>query len=167
MKKARFFGLYTLIGAESHWATDLLIHWIVPQGLLWIVLLTILVPAIVSLVYFLLSRRHPHSQYPFGLPLFMLLGIWLFGPWAISLGPDFSFPLSVELIYFIFPVVTFMLAGYSGSLFGLLLTSCLLFVYSIAAYTRHKGSGGSPPRPTNEDQTGNYANYFSERSERI
>jgi len=50
-----------------------------------------------------------------------------------------------------FPWTTFVLAIYTGNLSGLLLTSCLLFVYSIAAAKRHKGSGSSPLPPTTEE----------------
>ena len=150
MKKARVFGLYTLIGAVSYWATDLLIHWAVPQGLLWIVLLTVLLPAIVSLVYFLLLRRHPHSQHPLGLPLFMLLGIWVFGPWATTVSSGFSSG-DVLVMVVLFPILTLVLAADTGSLGGLLITSCLLPIYSIVAETRHKASGGSPLPSTSED----------------
>ncbi len=153
MKKARFYALYTLIGAVSYWATDLLIRWIVPQDLIHVALLTVLVPAIVSLVYFLLSPRHPHSQYVLGLPLFMLLGIWLFGPLTVTLGQgSISSASLVDVLFMwaIFPGTTFMLATYSGSWGGLVITSCLLVIYSISV-PKSKASSSSPLPSTNGD----------------
>ena len=153
MKKARFYVLYTLIGAVSYWVPDLLIHRILHDSLLWFLLLTLFVPAIVSLVYFLLFLRHPHSQYVLGLPLFMLLGIWLFGPLTVTLGQgSISSASLVDVLFMwaIFPGTTFMLATYSGSLGGLVITSCLLVIYSISV-PKPKVSGGSPLPSTNGD----------------
>jgi len=153
MKKASLYGLYVLLGVVSYGATNLLIQWIVPQGLLWIVLLPVFVPATVSLVYLLLSRRHPHSQYPLGLPLFMVLGIWLFGPLAITLDPGFSLPVPLGDFLFMwafFPWTTFVWAIYTGSLSGLLITSFLLPLYSMVAKTRCRTSSGSQPPPATD-----------------
>ena len=51
----------------------------------------------------------------------------------------------------LFPIATLLLATETGSLFGLLITSCLLPIYSMVAETRYKASGGSPLPSTSED----------------
>jgi hypothetical protein len=111
-------------------------------------LLTFGVPVIVGVTWFRLSRREPYRNYPSGFPLFMLLGIWALGPLAIAatmqvLGGRFLEPDQLQgfwLVWAAFPATTFIMATYSGSLGGLIITTFLLLVVSIIAGFRHKAS---------------------------
>ncbi len=76
----------------------------------------------------------------------------MFGPWATTVSSGISFTSGDVLVMFaLFPISTLILATDTGSLGGLLITSCLLPLYSMVAETRHKASGGSPLPSTSED----------------
>ncbi len=130
--------IYVFLGAGVYWGTDIAIQWSLQGTKIWIFLLTFFVPVVVLTTYILIRRKPTHAKHPFGLPLFMLFGIWMFGPLAIAIGviphggtflesghfQDFLY------IWVIFPATTFMMATYSGSLGGLLLTSVLLIIFA-------------------------------------
>jgi hypothetical protein len=136
MKKIRNYTLYMLIGACAYWLPDIAIQWSLYDTRIWIVLLTFLIPIIVTIIYSLLFRKETHAHRPLGLPLFMLLGIWLLGPLAIAIGVQphgGTFLSSGNMIEFLkmaayWPASTFMMSTYSGSLGGLLITTIILIV---------------------------------------
>ena len=87
MKRVKYYTIYFLVGAASYWVPDFIIQWIFSivvrifgEGkffIIWILLLTFLVPSIVGVTWFLFLKKEPHSYYPVGLPICMLLGIWV------------------------------------------------------------------------------------------
>lgn len=148
MDRAKHYALYLLVGATTHWVPDILIQWVRPPHYIWISLLTFLVPVIVGAVWYLLSRRPAHSRYPAGLPLLMLLGIWMLGPLAITIGIlpaggkflDSGQLGSFFMLWAMFPVSTFIISTYSGSLGGIVLATLILLVAAFVSSARRKAS---------------------------
>lgn len=148
MERAKHYVLYILVGAAVHWVPDILIQWVRPPHYIWISLLTFFVPVVVGVAWFLLSRRPAHSRFPAGLPLFMLLGIWLFGPLAIAIGilPAGGKFLETDqlggffMLWAMFPASTFMMSTYSGSLGGVGLATLVLIVAAAVSRVRRKAS---------------------------
>lgn len=151
MQRARFYVLYLLFGAASYWIPDIVIQWIQPPHKVWISLLTFLVPSLVIGAWYVLSKSQRFSGHRVGLPLFMLIGIWMFGPLAIAIGgiPNGgSFLHAENLINFMtlwamFPITTFMMSTYSGSLGGFVVATVVLVAISIGAAIRGKTSNHS------------------------
>jgi hypothetical protein len=141
MSRVKHYTLYLLVGALSYWVPDILVQWLHLPKSIWIFLLTFFVPTVVGVTWFLLSRKVPHSGYPVGLPLSMLLGIWMLGPLAMAIGTlpsggTFLEPDQLEsflVIWAAFPMTTFMMATYSGSLGGVGLATLTLVIAAIAS----------------------------------
>lgn len=76
----------------------------------------------------------------------MLLGIWMFGPLAIAIGTIPTGAKFLEtgqiggffMMWAAFPVSTFMMSTYSGSLGGLVLSTLLLLIAAIFSAVRGK-----------------------------
>ena len=144
MKKAKLYGVFFLIGGVVYWGSDILFHWLKPAHFVWISLLTFGVPVIVGLTWYYLFKRHPFDLYPFGFPIFMLLGIWALGPLGIAIGMHpmggkFFEPDQVMgflQLWVAFPLATFTMATYSGSLGGVIITTFLLIIVSLISKKR-------------------------------
>jgi hypothetical protein len=148
MHLAKHYALYAGVGAVAYWVPDMLVQWIQPPHVVWIGLLTFAVPAIVLITWYALSKRVPHSNFRVGLPLFMLLGIWLVSPLAIALGMvpaggKFLEPDQLGtflMLWAAFPMSTFIMSTYSGSLGGVGLVTLALIVAAIVSGLRGKTS---------------------------
>ncbi|KPK51806.1 MAG: hypothetical protein AMS22_10305 [Thiotrichales bacterium SG8_50] len=146
MERAKHYGLYILVGAAAFWIPDILIQWLRPPHRIWILMLTFLVPAIVGMVWLFLSQHPSHSRFRAGLPLFMLLGIWLLGPMAIAIEAlptggkflDSGHLGEFMMLWAMFPVSTFIMSTYSGSLGGVGLATLMLIVAAAYSAVRSK-----------------------------
>src|SRR5260370_7698704 len=95
--------------------------------------LPILLPLItcLALTFYWRIRRTPQDKLAFA--LFAVLGIWLFGPVMMSVsasntGGGFSLPDGLHFVLVgtcMFPVFTFIMSTYDGTLGALLLTTVL------------------------------------------
>jgi len=127
---------FVVFGGLIYWSADNIIQWFV-NGKAWIPLLTIAVPAVASLAYFILRRRQLERS-P-SLALFMLLGIWLFGPLggvlaSVAKGGTFISVGDITdflMIWAMFPITTIMFSTYSGSLGGVILVTILFFIFAL------------------------------------
>ena len=127
----RRWGLYLSLGGLAYWVPDILIQWAEPPHYVWINALTFLVPALVVSTWFLLARLQRFHEYRRSLALFMLLGIWLFGPLGIAIGVLASGGTVVRLDdiphfvtrWAMFPATTYIMSTYSGSLGGVILAT--------------------------------------------
>lgn len=148
MDRAKHYALYVLVGVTAYWVPDILIQWLRPPYRVWITLLTFAVPTIVGITWFLFSRRLSHSRFRVGLPLFMLLGIWMLGPLALAVGtiPSGGTFLEPEklggffMLWAMFPLSTFIMSTYSGSLGGVGLATLVLLVAAAVSASRRKAS---------------------------
>jgi hypothetical protein len=139
MERASHYVLYVMVGAITYWVPDILIQWIRPPHVVWILLLTFFVPTLVATTWFVLSRQPRHSRFRIGLPLCMLLGIWSLDPLAIAIGmvPNGGTFLEPEqlgefLVFWVmFPLATFIMSTYSGSLGGVGLVTLVLLLASV------------------------------------
>ena len=134
-------GWFALIGALAYWLPDLLIHQFDFDFDLriYFLLLTIAPPTVVLAAYFFARPRFP--QHLYALPLFMLLGIWASGPLGIAAGmvphggtflEAYNLPKFFTL-WAIFPLSTWTMSAYSGSLGGVfVVTIALLFAAVLA-----------------------------------
>ena len=113
------------IGASSYWLPDIAMHLILPENPLWFILITLVAPVIVITTWCKQYKSEIFYHYPKGHPLFMLLGIWTTGPVAIAISMQFKggtfFEMGLEaflIMWISFPVSTFIMSIYSGSLGG-------------------------------------------------
>ncbi len=139
MIKLKFYSFFVLLGGLSYWLTDIAIHFILKSAsAAWIISLTVVVPIVVLLTYFYV-RKKLDLKYTVSLPLFMLVGIWFLGPLgmgigAIPTGGTFFESLNLKMllsVWAVFPLSTWVMSAYSGSLGGLLLTTIMLFILTI------------------------------------
>ena len=146
MTRLKFYSLFLLIGALSYWLTDVAIHFMLRGGVN-IILQAVVVPIVVTLTYFY-SRNKIGQQFAVGLPLFMILGIWMFGPLGITIGTISGEETFLELVnlkdffslWAIFPVSTFVMSAYGGSMWGLVLTTIMLIIFAMIARRKTEAS---------------------------
>src|SRR5919106_3368298 len=128
MRTAKRYVLALLIGAVAYWIPEITIQWVHPPEKVWMASLTFVVPLVVVVVWYPLSTAESFHRYPVGFPLSMSFGIWLFGPLAMTIGGSlmggkFVSPEQLQSFFIVwaaFPLTTFMLATYRGSLGGLI-----------------------------------------------
>ena len=148
MKKIKTYCSFVLLGGFSYWLTDMAIHFLTKFSVYWLLGLTLVVPVVVVLLYFYIRKRIK-SEYKVGLPFFMIIGIWFFGPLGMGIGaiPTGGTFLSngnlkgLLLLWAAFPLTTWMMSAYSGSMFGILITTFILLLF-----TANEGSKASAAR---------------------
>jgi hypothetical protein len=134
MEKARVFSLYFLFGGASAWIPDIILHWLLPLTGIVVIVLTFVMPAVVALCWRTMTRWPEHSNHYIAMPLLMLLGAWFFGPPAIAVstiphGATFLHTENLKsffLLWASFPLTTYMMSAYSGSLGGVILATIYL-----------------------------------------
>lgn len=142
---------FIAIGGITYWFPDAVIQMLGLPHYVWISLLTFGVPAVVVFLYRRLSIREPYARYPVRFPLGMLIGVWFFAPVAMTLTAILqgsSFFLTSEAIltfltlWAIFPISTFIMSTYSGSLGGVLLVSIIFVAVIVGQWLRTRCCSG-------------------------
>ena len=131
--------------ALSFWSPIILARLVFGQDLsvlLTVVPLTLALPVLLCLVLDLLGQWQAGTRPR--LALAMIAGMWASGPFCMMLALTFT-PgegfhqadawSSVGLGTALFPVYTFMMATYEGSLFALLLTTLSLIAFSLSPWS--------------------------------
>jgi hypothetical protein len=138
MNQKRIFETlkYMPLAGLSFWAPDVLLHWLHGYWFsgLDVVVLTVLLPLTTALVVAIVLKRSVNTENRLLSALSALVGIWLFGPLMMSVGATssgggFSQPNGWHVVLIgtcLFPVFTFMMSTYDGTLGALLLTTALL-----------------------------------------
>jgi hypothetical protein len=130
------------------WLPSILLHFIGEFNGPDALMLTLLMPA-VALIAVWLAWVHRGLRSAWN-PGSVLLGMWSLGPFAILInftaaGGGYAGQQSVlELLQLaiMFPVTTWMMAAYDGSIGGLMLSSVLLFGAVIFALLKGRGKQG-------------------------
>ena len=143
------FVLVAVLGGIAFWFPNLLLRllWVyllqdrnVPDKTL-IILITITLPFISMRVFRTFAGHERSGTWGTITAFFVIFGIWVLGPLFLMMdaslsGGGFAVPgwrASLELMTVLFPVFTFIMSAYDGSLLALLIaTICLM----IAAYRR-------------------------------
>lgn len=141
MKNVTIASAYMTLGAISFWLPDVIFKARVEfaSSSTEIRLLTFLLPLITALSYLIMrwiARSRTEGPSIAG---FMVLGIWVAGPLATMIGATFhgggfstpgTWPF-VIVATLLFPVFTFMMATYDGTLGALFLSSLFFTVMHI------------------------------------
>jgi hypothetical protein len=158
MTKLKIYSIFVLLGGLIFWLTDIAIHFLTRFSIYWLIGLTVLTPIVVVVAYYKIRKRIK-SEYRVGLPFFMFIGIWFFGPLGMGIGamPTGGTFFSsgnfkgILTLWAAFPLTTWMMSAYSGSMFGILITTFILLLFTAnegskaSAAKRHKMN--STPQP--------------------
>jgi hypothetical protein len=127
---------YALLGAFVFWTPNVVVHWIIAYRFSGFVVvgLTVLLPATTILFFrtFLWPSLKQESR--LSAALFAVLGIWVSGPSMLTFSASFcggglTQPDAWRFFVFgtlLFPLFTFVMSAYDGTMFALLLTTLLL-----------------------------------------
>ncbi len=136
---------HALLGGLVFWTPNVVVHWIIAYRFSGFVVigLTVLLPATTILFFRTASWPSLKQESRLSQALFAVLGIWIAGPSMLTFSSSFcggglSQPDAWRFFVFgtlLFPVFTFVMSAYDGTLFALLLATLLL---PILANTRSK-----------------------------
>ncbi len=132
---------YVLIGGVAFWTPDILIP---PTrrgatvDVIGVFPLTVLLPAVLVAVYFLIGRYATVDEPAPSVALLFGIGVWLLGPLSMMLawtpvGAGFSTRSSPSgagymLLCSVFPPGTLLMSAYDGSVLALILASLLMLL---------------------------------------
>lgn len=128
-----------LLGAAAFWIPDVLLQAIHAHRFDWLdVRIVTAVMPLTLLLTFLTVKRVGKCDPPKGVGAPMLAGVWFFGGFFMAVGASFSgagfaSPGGARAVLFVlllslFPMYTFIMATYDGSLFALLLVTIAAFL---------------------------------------
>ena len=147
MKAIRWILIYMVLGGISFWAPGVVLHAMKAGEFsareVWA--LTLLLPWSLLTVYGILWQFKGKQMGDPSIAIFMLLGCWIMGPLAMMIGATFSGRgfhepdtwLFTIIATILFPIYTFMLSTYDGTLGGLLLVSALLITMHLKYERSH------------------------------
>jgi hypothetical protein len=120
---------YVVLGATAFWLIDVVLNAFHVNSLL----LFTLVPVLGFLTFYVIARKIRLQRQDPSIPVFGLLGVWLFGSTAMMVGATFSgggFKTGlgetfIVIMLGLLPPYTMIMSAYDGSLLALLLTTCI------------------------------------------
>jgi hypothetical protein len=130
----RSFLTCLALGACIYWTVDIALHLAVPDPGPIILPLTLLPPLAALAGYRYFGGRNSFDAFSAIAPLSMLLGIWALGPPAMAIGTVrtggafFTDVSAFLMVWAAFPLSTFVMSTYSGSLGGLIIVTMVLVV---------------------------------------
>lgn len=130
MKSLLWIILYIIVGGVTFWLVDVSVHLARGDQFsgLDVQVLTLLLPLTTICFYTILywfKGRQPDAP---SIAIFMLVGLWLLGPTCLKLGRVFNAEWGWIATFTLNPMYTWIIATYSGSLFGLQIASILLLL---------------------------------------
>lgn len=136
LKRATRALTYALLGALVFWTPNIVVHWIIAYRFSGFVVigLTVLLPAVTILFFRLFLWPTLKQESRLSPALFAVLGIWIAGPSMLTFSASFcggglTQPDAWRFFVFgtlLFPLFTFVMSAYDGTVFALLLTTLLL-----------------------------------------
>jgi hypothetical protein len=127
-----------MLGAAGFWLPDTLLHALRGHEFNGrdVVIVTVVTPLTLLITFFLVKRRAIGCEKYVSLPI--LAGVWLFGGLFMMVGQTFSGGgllatggarlVLMTLLLSLFPMYTFIMATYDGSLGALLLVTAAAFI---------------------------------------
>ena len=146
--------LSVVLGAGLFWIPDIALHAVAATGLAagHVLVLTGLLPITCGLGFAYRCRAQMKVAMRLTVAGLMVLGVWLFGPLAMTAGATFSgggfsqseAPVLPGLLGMtaMFPLTTFMMSAYDGTLGALVVVTILLPI--VAVLSRPKPGPASP-----------------------
>ena len=141
IRKVKSYLIFTLAGGTVYWGLYIVCRWVLGGHLVWLISITLLVPLLVAYVFLFVRGKVRNQESPKVIALFMLLGIWIFGPLGLAIG---ELPRGVILdvrgllsLWAAFPFSTFMLATYNYSILSLMITTIMLMIFA-AVFKKEK-----------------------------
>lgn len=130
---------HMLLGGFVFWTPNILVHWLRASRFsnFDVVGLTLLLPA-TTYLFFQMVWWPPRNRYDRLSPaLFAVLGIWIIGPSMLTLSLIFCDRLSRSDAWhfftigtLLFPLFTFLMSTYDGSVFAVFLTTLMLPIFA-------------------------------------
>ncbi len=141
---------YALLGAFVFWTPNVVVHWIIAYRFSGFVVigLTVLLPAVTLVFFHAFLWPSLKQESRLSPALFAVLGIWIAGPSMLTFSASFcggglTQPDAWRFFVFgtlLFPLFTFVMSAYDGTVFALFLTTLLLPILANsrtkAAYAR-------------------------------
>ena len=137
---------YASLGGISFWAPSVLLHWLRRDRFsgLDVLCITVLLPITTASLFALGRKVSGRIANRVSDVFFPMLGIWLLCPLMMTIsatfsGGGFSRPGGWHIVLLgtiLFPIFTFIMSTYDGTLFALLLTTALLPSLSLLPFTR-------------------------------
>jgi hypothetical protein len=133
VKHVHIMWMYVVVGACAFWVPDIVVHALRGNlfGRLDVICLTVSLPLLTcfSVAWIWNAKRDVGRLLPAGWAA--VLGVWLFGPLMMSIGagirggrffhPEWS--QEIVLGTFLFPLTTWVLSTYDGTLFALIIVT--------------------------------------------
>ena len=136
LRRATKAFTHALLGALVFWTPNVVVHWIIAYRFSGFVVigLTVLLPAVTILFFHAFPWPSLKQESRLSAALFAVLGIWITGPSMLTFSASFcggglTQPDAWRFFVFgtlLFPLFTFVMSAYDGTLFALLLTTLLL-----------------------------------------
>lgn len=132
---------HMVLGGVVFWAPDVLAHWLRASRFsnFDVVGLTVLLPVTTYLFFQIVWRPARNQHDRLSEALFAVLGIWMIGPSMLTLSLIFCDRLSRSDAWhfftigtLLFPLFTFLMSTYDGSVFAVLLTTLALPAFANA-----------------------------------
>jgi hypothetical protein len=153
MSNSKLYLRFILLGGAAFWLPDILLTWILPQRMVWPALFFV-VPMFFILFWLWAVFHDKLAGHPISMPSLFLFGIWFFGPPAMFLGEQLAGTAgsdsgwlesigAVFAVWVFFPLTTFMMSAYHGSMGGLLWISFLLLLWTLIGGLRRLANKGS------------------------
>jgi hypothetical protein len=127
---------HALLGAFVFWTPNIVVHWIIAYRFSGFVVigLTALLPAVTILFFRVFLWPSLKQESRLSPALFAVLGIWIAGPSMLTFSASFcggglTQPDAWRFFVFgtlLFPLFTFVMSAYDGTVFALFLTTLLL-----------------------------------------
>jgi hypothetical protein len=146
---------YILLGGIVFWAPNIAVHWITGFRFSYpdAVGITFLLPAATYLFFRIIWWPLRKQEERLSPALFAVLGIWITGPSMLTFSASFcggglTQPDAWHFFVFgtmLFPLFTFVMATYDGTLFALLLVTLLLPILANVRIKRSTANVGLDP----------------------
>ncbi|CAN5302487.1 MAG: hypothetical protein ACR2GW_09310 [Pyrinomonadaceae bacterium] len=133
--------IYVVVGGAAFWLPAIIVHAVRAYEFTNtdVGIVTVLLPLALIFCYGILNRFMGKQLSGHSVAFFMLLGIWILGPLFMTINASFSgggFSRESPLVFIaiatvLFPIATFIMSTYDGSLGAVILATVIMLVIGI------------------------------------